>query len=338
MRQKYLLFIFFYTFLIVFSGNAQDFTLSQNQAETINSQAADLLKNYETSLNNLGDPLTTVQEKNYFLTDIIENIFESEDVLIFNDLDPDDLEPKDLKAKVYLDNIVTKYYKGLQFIFSDVKISQPFYLDENSFFLKMELASNLDGIHIDQPINSFQPLDIYLKYTIDELYNISTPKIYSITSHRENLDQFTPVTIDQGPNTFNLAFINPSKGEHFRRGREYRLEWKGNPKNIPVGLELYKDKKLLNSISPVIVGNRYIWRIPSDMKIGKNYHIKVINLKNKDNTGESAVFSIKRKVPLGLKVTGIAGLVGVAGAVYYLLSQDSDEKDPLLLPLPPELP
>ena len=335
MLQKPFLLIFIFIFSIAFYGKTQDFTLSKNQAETINSQAADLLKNYETSLNNLGNPLNTVQEKNYFLTDIIENVFEGEDVLVYNDLDPDNLETKDLTAKVYLNNIVTKYYKGIQFIFSDVNISQPFYLDENSFFIKIELASNLDGTHIDQPINTFQPLDIYLRFNIDELYNISPPRIYSITSHRENLDQFKPVPIDQGENTFNFAFISPSKGKNFRRGKEYRLEWKGNNKNIPVRLELHKEKKLLFTINPVVVGNSYIWRIPSDMKLGKNYQIKIVNLKNTENTGISPEFSIKRKVPLGLKVAGVAA---VAGAVYYIMNLDSGTDEKVLLPLPPEFP
>src|SRR5690606_35028757 len=246
-------------FLLQFHASAQDFTLSRSQAETIKSQASELLESYEMSLNNLGDPLTTVQEKNYFLTDILSNVVEGEDVLIYNDLDPEGLESKDLTARVYLNNIITKYNKGLRIIFSDVKVSDPFYLDGNSFFIKIELASNLDGVHIEQPINTFQPLNFYLKYSIDELYNINPPKIYSITTHRENINQFTPVVIDQGPNVFNLSFINPSQGVTFRRGKEYRITWKGNPKEIPVGLELYKDKKLVYTINPVIIGSHFTW-------------------------------------------------------------------------------
>jgi len=333
---KYIFISFF--FISHFQTIAQDFTLSQSQAETIREQASELLENYELSLNNLGDPVTTIQEKNYFVTDILNNIFESEDVLVFNDLDPDGLETKDLTAKVYLNNILTKYNKGLQFIFNDIKISEPFYLDENSFFIKIELASNLEGIHIEQPINTFQPLDIYLKYTIDELYNISSPKIYSITIHRENLNQFSPVVIDQGPNVFDFSFINPSKGVNFRRGKEYRITWKGNPKDIPVGLELYKDKKLIYTINPVIIGSQFTWNIPSDLKLGQDYQIKIVNLKNKENAAYSSNFSIKRKVPLGLK---IAGAAVVGGAVWYVITQEpfaSDNAEENVLPGPPEVP
>lgn len=337
--MRYNVYIFIALFFISgFHTIAQDFTLSQSQAETIKSQASELLGNYETSLNNLGDPLTTVQEKNYFLTDIITNIFEGEEVLIYNDLDPENLESRDLTAKVYLNNIITKYNKGLQVIFSDITVSEPFYLDENSFFIKIELASNLDGIHIEQPINTFQALDIYLKYTIDALYNISSPRIYSITNHRENLTQFSPVPIDQGPNVFNFSFINPSKGVKFRRGKEYRITWKGHPKEIPVGLELYKDNKLVYTINPVIIGNYFTWNIPSDMKLGKGYQIKIINLKNKENAEMSSVFAIRRKVPLGLKITGIAAVGGIA---WYVITQDpfgGNDADENLLPAPPEAP
>src|SRR5690606_21949930 len=113
------------------------------------------------------------------------------------DLDPDNTESPNLKVKTYLNNIITKYYKGINFNFSDIKISEPHYLDKKSFFIKVELASNQEGIHIDQPINTFEAIDLYLKYTINELYAISEPKIYSIVKHAENLNQFTPVQIDK---------------------------------------------------------------------------------------------------------------------------------------------
>lgn len=335
MQHRPLLFLCFFIFCVEFSAFTQEFTLSKTQLETVNNQATELLESYETSLNNLGDPLTTVQEKNYFLTDIVENIFEGEDVLIHNDLDPDDLESKDLTVNVYLNNIIAKYNKGLQFIFSDIQISEPFYLDESSFFIKIELASNLDGIHIEQPISNFEPLDIYIKYTIDELYNISTPTIYSITSHRENLKQFTPVPIDEGDNTFNFSFENPAKGKNFRRGKEQRLAWKGNDDTVPVRLELFKGNKMLFTVNPVVVGNSYVWRIPADMNLGNDYRIQIVNLKNTDNTAISPEFSIKRKVPLGLK---IAGLAGIGAIVYFVVTRESGEEEESLLPLPPDFP
>lgn len=333
MRLSLLLFFCFFTLYVNFSAFSQEFTLSKSQLETVNNQAAELLESYETSLNNLGDPLTTVQEKDYFLTDIIQNIFEGEDVLIHNDLDPDNSESKDLTVKVYLNNIITKYNKGLQVIFSDIKISEPFYLDKNSFFIKIELASNLDGVHIDQPISNFETLDIYIKYSIDELYNISSPTIYSITNHRENLKQFTPVPIDEGENTFNFSFVNPVKGKSFRRGKEQRLAWKGNDATDPVRLELFKGDKMLSTINPVVVGNSYVWRIPAGVSLGNDYRIKIVNLKNYDNTATSPRFSIRRKVPLGLKIVGVTGIGAI---VYFVLTMDSgDEGEDLRLPEPP---
>lgn len=333
MRLSPLLFFCFFILFVNFSAFSQEFSLSKSQLETVNNQAVELLESYETSLNNMGDPLTTVQEKDYFLTDIIENLFEGEDVLVYNDLDPDNLESKDLTVKVYLNNIITKYNKSLQVIFSDIKISEPFYLDKNSFFIKIELASNLDGIHIDQPISNFETLDIYIKYTIDELYNISTPTIYSITNHRENLNQFTPVPIDEGENMFNFSFVNPVKGKNFRRGKEQRLAWKGNDVTVPVRLELFKGDKMLSTINPVVVGNSYVWRIPAGMSLGNDYRIKIVNLKNDENTATSPRFSIRRKVPLGLKIVGVTGIGAIA---YFVLTMDSgDEGEDLRLPEPP---
>lgn len=319
-------------------AQAQDFSLTSSQVETSSNQARALVLNYEIGLNNLGDSLTTVQEKTYFVADIVENIFQGEDVLVYNDLDPENVESKSLTINVYLNNIITKFYKGAHFNFNDIKISDPYYLNANSFFVKVALTSNLAGVHIDQLVNTNEAVDLYLRYTIDELYNISPPTIYSITHHRENLNQFTPVRIEQGKGTESFSFINPGTRRKFKRGKEYILEWESTNPQTPVRLELYKGNNLLFIINPVVVGNKYRWRIPSDMALGKNYKIRIVNLKNKENQQDSPQFKIKRKVPLGLKIGILAGMAAGAGYYYYFILDEETAPKDNLLPEPPAAP
>lgn len=334
MLKLYLLSLFL---LFGWVAQAQDFSLTSSQVETSSNQARELIGNYEISLNNLGDSLTTVQEKTYFVADILESIFQGEDVLVYNDLDPDNTESKDITISIYLNNIITKFYKGIRFNYSDINISGPYYLGENSFFVKAELASNLEGTHIDQSINTFEAIDIYLKYAIDELYNISQPTIYSITQHRENLNQFTPVRIEQGAGIATFDFINPGKRLKFKRGKEYMLEWKSNNTQTPVRLELHKGNNLVLIINPVVVGNKFRWRVPNDMALGKNYKIRIVNLKNRENRKDSPFFRIKRKVPLGLKLGIISGAALGAGYYFFIMEDGGSSKDNLL-PEPPSLP
>lgn len=331
-------YLFFPCIFLSLVAQSQDFSLTATQVETSTQQANDLIIYYETSLNNLGDSLATTQEKSYFVADILQNIFLSEDVLIYNDLDPSYSESKDLTANIYLNNIITKFHKGIHFNFSDIKISNPYYLSENSFFVKAEIASNLKGTHINRPIDAFTPIDIYIKFTVDELYNIGSPMIYSITSHRENINQFTPVRIDEGEGISNFTFITPDESKNFRRGKTYLLEWKSSKPDTPVRLELYKGNSLVFVINPVIVGNKFRWTVPSDMALGKNYKIRIVNLKNKDNRKDSPIFKIKRKIPLGLKVGVLAGVAAGAGYYFLIMDEGSPSQEGWLPKPPTEMP
>src|SRR5690606_13383434 len=315
-------------------AQSQDFSLTSSQVETSTQQAKDLITYYETSLNNLGDSLATIQEKNYFVADIVKNIFLSEDVLIFNDLDPDNSESKDITVNRYLNNIIAKFHKGIYFNFSDIKISGPYYLNESSFFVKAEIASNINGVHIDRHIDTFTPVDIYIKFSINELFHISAPVIYSITNHRENLSLFSPVRVEQGDGICKFTFVMTNNNKSFRRGKTYTLEWKSSQKDTPVRLELYRGNSLLFVINPVILGNKYRWTVPSDMALGKNYKIRIINLKNNDNRKDSPTFKIKRRVPLGLKVGILAGVAAGAGYYFFILDDGGSSQDGWL-PDPP---
>ena len=209
-------------------------------------------------------------------------------------------------------------------------MSNPYYLNDKNFFIKVDLAANLEGTHIDQPVNTFEAVDLYLKFEINALYNISEPKIYSIAKHAENLDQFKPVAVHQESGSIDFTFINPGKKKKFRRGKDYVLEWEADEKT-PVRVELYRGDQSMFIINPVVAGNKLRWDIPRKLDRGRNYKIRITNLKAKDNFKDSPYFSIKRKVPTGLKLLGVGA---EAGIVYYVISQ-SEETGDESLPSPP---
>src|SRR5690606_36798997 len=113
---------------------------------------------------------------------------------------------------------------------------------------------------------------------------------------------FSPVRGKQGEGISNFTFVMPSNNKSFRRGKTDTLEWKSSQKDTPVRLELYRGSSLLFVINPVILGTKYRWTVPSDMALGKNYKIRIINFKNNVIRKDSTTFKIKRRVPLGLKV------------------------------------
>lgn len=330
--MKHLIFLSVLFFLIS-SQNlfSQDFTITNIQKNTMQNQAASLIRNYETGLNNLGDSLSPVNEKEYFVTDIILSIFAGDDVLIFNDLDPDELEPDDLKADVYLNNIITKYSKGANFSFKKIAISDPFYLDSTNAFIKVELERHLKGYHLDEWVNNTRELDIYISFDRLTEGNFRPPSIYSISDHIENLSQFKKVKTEQEVEVLNLSVLSPNENTEYKRGKNYQLVWRGSSNDKPVKLELYKSGKKKKVITERILGRGYNWAIPINTETGDDYQIKLTNYNNPDNAVLSKRFTIKRKIPLLLKIVPVAA-IATAGILVF---SDSGDSGPETLPGPP---
>lgn len=331
MNMKYFLLLAALIFVVNFYLSAQDFTISPIQKNTMQSQAAGIVRNYETGLNNLGDSLSSVNEKEYFVTDIIQSLFVSNDVLVYNDLDPENLEPDDLKADVYLNNIVTKYSKGANFNFNDIKISDPFYLNLNSAFIKVEVDRRLKGYHLDNPVTNFQAIDLYISFVMNSEGNFGPPTIYSISNHLNNLKQFTKVKLEKEAEILNLTVLSPNESTVYKRGKSYQVVWRGSSNDKPIKLELFKDGKRVGTISERVLGSGFDWMIPVGTDIGNDYQIKIINFNNPDNAMYSQEFTIKRRVPLLLKIFPLAGIA----AAGYLVLSGSDENQPEILPGPP---
>lgn len=310
---------------------AQNFTISNTQKNTMQSQALNLVRDYETGLNNLGDSLTSVNEKEYFVTDIMDRLFASHEVIIYNDLDPENLETDDLPVKVYLNNIVTKYSKGVNFRFTDIEVSPPYYLDLNSAFIKIGLKRHLKGYHLNEPISNEEQIDIYISFPRNPQGNFKAPAIYSISRHLENTEQFKKVNIRKEDEVLDLVVISPNESSRYRRGKSYQIIWEGNNNAQPVKLELFQNGKKIKLISERALGNRLDWIIPVQTDIGDDYTIKLTNLNNPSNAAYSQKFEIKRKVPLLLKVIPLAGIA----ALGYIVVSGSDESQPEILPGPP---
>ena len=122
-----------------------------------------------------------------------------------------------------------------------------------------------------------------------------------------------------------VSFQNINSELKLRRGDEYEIRWKPNTKDKNV---LFKIQRNGVSISePFAIDNtgEYRWNIPAKLKAGNGYSVQILDEKNlmKEETSES--FSVKRRIPLGLKVVPS---VFAAGVAVYLLSKDQDQGIP----------
>jgi hypothetical protein len=120
-----------------------------------------------------------------------------------------------------------------------------------------------------------------------------------------------------------IPFINTesiNQYKIFKRKREYELTWKGgSPQNV-LNFDLYKGDKKITSFANLSNVGHHTFVFPGHAKPGKDYRFKISDAKNKEEVVFTNQFTIKRKVPLLLKVVP---LLAVGVALNILLQSDS---------------
>lgn len=100
-----------------------------------------------------------------------------------------------------------------------------------------------------------------------------------------------------GTNIISSAPINitsPTSYDRWELGSEQRITWQSPITVKKVRIELYRK----NSLQRVIISetennNSYVWILPTDLSLSLNYLVRVINLENEDQYGNSERFTIK---------------------------------------------
>ncbi len=138
---------------------------------------------------------------------------------------------------------------------------------------------------------------------------------------------------------FYIPFVkvqSPVTNQMLRRGKVSSLEWTEGTATDELRLELYKDNQRLQTISTTPNTGLYRWSVPGNIKAGKNYQIRLSDLKNQEDAVFTGEFRIGQKIPMGLKI-GVGVLVGAA--VYFLIPKDTEPPVVLeTIPNPPPVP
>jgi Ser-Thr-rich glycosyl-phosphatidyl-inositol-anchored membrane family len=110
----------------------------------------------------------------------------------------------------------------------------------------------------------------------------------------------------------------------FKRRRKYELTWKGgSPQNI-LNFDLYKGEKKITSFTNVSNVGHHTFEFATHVRPGKGYRFKISDVKNKEEVVYTNQFTIRRKIPLLLKVLP---LVAVGVALNFLNSTPAGESD-----------
>jgi hypothetical protein len=115
-----------------------------------------------------------------------------------------------------------------------------------------------------------------------------------------------------------IPFVRFERFEEYKaikRGKAYNISWTGGtPQNI-LHFDLYKGEKKVASFTDIANTGKYKLTLPTNVKPGSNYKFKITDTKNKDEVVYTGNFTVKRKVPLLLKVIPILGVGALAATL-----------------------
>ncbi len=115
----------------------------------------------------------------------------------------------------------------------------------------------------------------------------------------------------------------------YKRGRAFPLTWTGGTQQNILNFDLYKGEEKIYPFSNIANVGKTDINIPTSVKPGKDYYFRITDSKNKDQVVKSANFSIKRKVPLLVKIIPVVAIGGVIAALPKSSAQNKDIPDPL---------
>ncbi|MEQ9443389.1 MAG: Ser-Thr-rich GPI-anchored membrane family protein [Cyclobacteriaceae bacterium] len=116
--------------------------------------------------------------------------------------------------------------------------------------------------------------------------------------------------------------------ETYKQGKAYPVRWKGGA-DEPLTLKLYRDDQFVTTIQQNLENSSFTWKVPKSVGKGANYQFELAQTGAEAGV-KSGVFSIRRKIPLGIYV---GASVGAGAALYFILRGDgTDSENPIEAP------
>ena len=121
------------------------------------------------------------------------------------------------------------------------------------------------------------------------------------------------------------------EGQTFKRGKPYDVVWTGGRGDNILNFELYQGESLVGTFEERPNTGNTIFEIPTKIKPGEDYRLRISDTRNRDEVVFTNSFSVKRKIPLGIKI-------GAAFAIGALTGYLINELKPTVEPEIPEPP
>jgi hypothetical protein len=107
---------------------------------------------------------------------------------------------------------------------------------------------------------------------------------------------------------------NIATGASFKRGKSHQVNWKPGNSNA-INIELFKGGQRVSGELSQPNNGSFTLFIPEHASIGKDYTVKITDTRNSEDFVYSQPFTVKRKIPLLLKVIPVVAVGGVIAAL-----------------------
>jgi hypothetical protein len=111
--------------------------------------------------------------------------------------------------------------------------------------------------------------------------------------------------------TLKLA-LKPLGATVYKKGEDVKLSWVGNGPSEKMNIDLMRGNQVYKALAEKTPNTlSYTWKIPKNLKAGKDYSIRVTNANVPNEVSTSEIVTIKPRIPLLVKGLVVAGIVGV---------------------------
>lgn len=147
--------IIFLLFLIIQVQGLLAVEFSAKEKSVIYTKGIDLLRNYQTILNSMGESAVTDVDKAKSSSESFLELFVNRQVLLFNDLDPTHRLSEFYEAETYASNIILWYPDGIviNLDLTNARVGDIMTHEENVYSIDIMVTKSINGNYLNETLN-----------------------------------------------------------------------------------------------------------------------------------------------------------------------------------------
>jgi len=174
--------------ILLNSGNTYSNELTMKTQIIIQTEAINIIENYENYINLIGKTATLDHEKAKSYAEELIELFINRQVLVYNDLDPSKKLSRYYEIETYVNNILLWYKDGLEvnMWYNDAKVSNIIDQGQNVYTIDVYVPKKINGNYLNKVLNkNNEKLIFRIAFSIEN----GSPTKYKIAGLRSAEDK-----------------------------------------------------------------------------------------------------------------------------------------------------